>query len=161
MAYNVSDRMKEWTSFAGAAVAAASIVIPQFVPVAAWVHYWADAQLVLGAALVLIPQSAGTTAVENEALSLLQAISAKVPAEYAAAVLPAINLLTRVTSQLPTAPVAVVPVVPQPVVPVHTTPPAPVVPQVVAGVLVPPGATPVEVAVPVLPTPAPLTTLGL
>lgn len=113
--YNLQDRLKEWTSAAGAMVAAAAVIVPEFIPVTQWVHYWTDAQLVLGAALVLIPQTAGSEAIENDALSLLTALSSKVPPDYAAAVQPLIAQLARLTAGVPkfaapvTAPTVMVP----------------------------------------------------
>src|SRR5690348_18446765 len=95
MAYKLTDRLKEWTSYVGVAVGAIGVAVPQLVPAAQWAHVWADAQLVLGAALVFLPQTAGTTAVEADALSLVQALSDKVPPQYQSALQPFLALLTR------------------------------------------------------------------
>jgi hypothetical protein len=105
MAYKMADRAKEWTSYAGAAIAAVSVIVPEFIPAQAWVHYWADLQLVLGASLVLVPQSAGSTAVENDALSLLKALSAQIPQQYSAALQPVMGMLAKAVLQ-PAAPVS-------------------------------------------------------
>jgi hypothetical protein len=94
MAYKVADRAKEWTTYAGLAVAAIGAVVPS-VPTDHWAQYWTDAQIILGAVLVLLPQTAGTTAVENEAMTLLQALSAKVPPQYAQAMQPFVTLLAK------------------------------------------------------------------
>src|ERR1700751_2822101 len=117
MAYKMTDRLKEWTSYAGVAVGAIGVAIPQLVPAAEWTHFWADAQIILGAALILLPQTAGTTAVESDALALVQALSDKVPPQYQSALRPFLVLRTRAAVQPHTAPA--VPAVPVP-------PPAPV-----------------------------------
>jgi hypothetical protein len=46
MAYKLTDRLKEWTSYVGVAVGAIGVAVPQLVPAAQWAHVWADAQLV-------------------------------------------------------------------------------------------------------------------
>jgi hypothetical protein len=94
MAYKVADRAKEWTTYAGFAVAAIGTLVPE-VQVDHWAQYWTDAQIILGAVLVLLPQTTGTTAVENEALTLLQALSSKVPPQYAQAMQPFVTLLAK------------------------------------------------------------------
>jgi hypothetical protein len=94
MAYKVADRAKEWTTYAGLAVAAIGTLVPE-VQVDHWAQYWTDAQIILGVVLVLLPQTAGTTAVENEALTLLQALSSKVPPQYAQAMQPFVTLLAK------------------------------------------------------------------
>lgn len=124
MAYKVADRAKEWTTYAGIIVGGIATVVPQLVPSATWVQVWADAQMLLGAALVFLPQTAGTFAVENEILPLLQALSAKVPPQYGAAMQPFLAILAKVAIQpaTPAAPAPVLPgvLIPTPV-PVTTT----------------------------------------
>jgi hypothetical protein len=113
MAYKVADRAKEWTTYAGLAVAAIGAAVPSVIPVDHWAQYWGDAQLILGAVLVLLPQTAGTTAVENEAMSLLQALSAKVPPQYSQAMQPFVTLLAK--GMLVNAPVPQPQPIPQPI----------------------------------------------
>jgi hypothetical protein len=141
MAYRLADRAKEWTSYAGLAVAAIGAAVPQVIPVDHFAQYWSDAQIILGAALVLLPQTAGTTAVENDALSLLRALSAKVPPQYAAAMQPFVTLLARgMLSPQPRVPAQPVVQVQQPqAIPAVPIPQQPL-PQ--APVVAPPAATP-------------------
>jgi hypothetical protein len=129
MAYKLSDRAKEWTSYAGLAVAAIGACLPQVVPLSHFVQYFGDAQIALGAVMVALPQNAGTTAVENDALTLLQALSAKIPPAYSAAMQPFIAMLAK-GILMPQAAAAPVPQLPQPVVaqPVVTQPTAPAAP---------------------------------
>lgn len=123
MAYKVADRAKEWTTYAGILVAGIATVVPQLVPTATWVQVWADAQMLLGAALMFLPQTAGTLAVENEILPLLQALSTKIPPQYGAAMQPFLAILAKVAMQPTTAaPAAVLPgVLIAPPPPVTTT----------------------------------------
>jgi hypothetical protein len=118
MAYKVSDRAKEWTTYAGIAVAAVAVVVPQMIPTQEWTQLWGAGQLLLGAAMIFLPQSAGTTAVENDALTLLQAFSAKVPPQYSAAMQPFMAVLAKAAMQPPptAAPAtAAPPVTPEPI----------------------------------------------
>lgn len=101
MAYKVSDRAQEWTTYAGIAVAAIAVVVPQILPAQEWTQLWGAGQLLLGAAMIFLPQSAGTTAVENDALALLQAFSAKVPPQYSAAMQPFLAVLAKAAMQGP------------------------------------------------------------
>jgi hypothetical protein len=123
--YKVADRAKEWTSYLGLAVGAIGAVVPQIIPVDHWAQYWGDAQIVLGALLVALPQTAGSTAVENDALSLLQALSAKVPPAYAGALQPFMVMLARGVLQ-PQAPIAQPAVQPVPGVLIPQQPAAPI-----------------------------------
>jgi hypothetical protein len=105
MAYKLTDRAKEWTTYAGIAVAGIAAAVPDFVPVDKWTEGWQAAQLLLGAAMIFIPQSTGTTAVENELLSLMQALAAKVPTQYQGALQPFMAFLARVAVTPNSAPV--------------------------------------------------------
>lgn len=105
MAYKLSDRAKEWTTYAGVAIAALSAVLPQIVPEHGWAEAWQAAQMLLGAALIFMPQTAGTTAVENEGLTLLRALSDHLPAQYASAMQPFITVLTTALVQKSAQPV--------------------------------------------------------
>jgi hypothetical protein len=96
MAYKLTDRLKEWTTYAGVVLAGVGAVIPDLIPPDAWSHYLGDAQIILGAAMAFMPQSAGsTTAIEQDAVSLLQAFTSKMPADYAESVRPVLNSLAR------------------------------------------------------------------
>lgn len=95
MTYTFKDRVKEWTSYAGLGVAALAAAIPAVMPATShyWVEGWQALQMGLGVALIFIPQTAGTTAIENEAWQLLQAFSGKLPQAYAADMQPLIGEL--------------------------------------------------------------------
>jgi hypothetical protein len=147
MAYKLADRAKEWTTYAGLAVAGIGAAVPSVILVDHWAQYWGDAQLILGAVLVLLPQTAGTTAVENEAMSLLQALSAKVPPQYSQAMQPFVTLLAKGMLS-PNAPV-------QPVQPVRQQPqvmqPVPAMPIPQQPLPQAPAAQPVTDPVPLAP----------
>lgn len=141
MTYTFSDRLKEWTSYAGVVVAALSAAIPMLISPTnhVWVEIWQALQIGLGSALVFIPQTAGTTAIENEAWTLLKAFSGRLPPDYASVTQPLVSELASVLakSQTPTPPglppVAVQPTPPAAVVvapepPVAPAKPAPVFP---------------------------------
>ena len=147
MAYKVADRAKEWTTYAGLAVAAIGAAVPPVIPVDHWAQYWGDAQLILGAVLVLLPQTAGTTAVENEAMSLLQALSAKVPPQYSQAMQPFVTLLAK--GMLVNAPVPQPQPIPQP------TQQQPIMQQPLPLPMLPQQSQPIPVA-PLAPAPAPV-----
>lgn len=94
MSYKFSDRAKEWTSYAGAAAAALAYALPMLVPADLhWIQFWQGAQMLVGAALIFVPQTAGTTSVENESWSLLKAFAAKAPPEYSDAMQPMLAAL--------------------------------------------------------------------
>lgn len=139
MSYCFRDRAKEWTSYVGVGLSALAAVIPQVVPPNTWwVELWQASQMGLGIALVFIPHSAGSTAIENEAWSLLKAFAAKLPAEYAGPMQGVIQTLgaALANSQIPRP------------TPVQTTPvPAPVPAQ--------PVPTPAPDPAPAVPAPAP------
>lgn len=84
MAYKFADRSKEWTSWVGTAVAGLAAAVPAMFPASNhyWIELWQALQLFVGGALIFIPQTAGTTAVENESWSLLKAFAAAAPPEY-------------------------------------------------------------------------------
>jgi hypothetical protein len=139
MAYNFQERLSEWTTYAGVIVGALAAVVPQVVPVGPWSEAWMAGQLFVSAALVLLPQTAGTTAVENDGLQLLKALADHVPPQYSSALTPFMTVLSaavmkpkpvtlppvQVTPPASTpAPVAPLPMAPVPVVPVITAPPA-------------------------------------
>jgi hypothetical protein len=145
--YKVADRAKEWTTYVGAAVGIIGAAIPQFIPVEHWAQYLGDAQIVLGALLVAVPQTAGTTAVENDALSLLHALSDKVPPAYQGALQPFMMMLAKGVLQPAQSQPAVAQ--PQPVI----AQPQPVVAQPVIAQPRPAVAPPVEPPAPVPATP--------
>lgn len=100
MSYRFRDRAKEWTSWAGIALSALAVVIPQVLPPDTWwVEAWQAGQMVLGVALIFIPHTAGTTAVENEAWALLKAFAAQLPPAYAAPMQPLIQALASALAQ--------------------------------------------------------------
>lgn len=135
MTYKVKDRFKEWTTYAGVVTAALAAAVPQVFPAASplWAHLWQSAQLFLGGAMVFIPQTAGSTAVENEAWTLLKSFAGQLPAGYADSMQPLIATLAASLARAQTgASAAAVPaqaaaprVVAQPTVPGPTNPAAP------------------------------------
>lgn len=125
--YKIADRAKEWTTYIGAGIGALAVALPQVVPPDQWVHWMSYAQLVLGTVMMVLPQTAGSQAIENDALPLLQALASKIPAEYNSAMQPFLAMLAKAAIQPPfppNAPPAVVPgvLVPQapPIAPVDT-----------------------------------------
>lgn len=109
MAYKFGDRLKEWTSYVGVAAVGLGMAIPAFVPVVNnhWAEFWQAAQMGLGFALALIPQTAGTTAVENDAWSLLRAFAKAAPPQYSDAIQPLLAELASHLAKAETATVAV------------------------------------------------------
>lgn len=140
MTYRFRDRAKEWTSWVGVALTALATVLPQVVPPDTWwVEAWQAAQTGLGMALVFIPHTAGTTAIENDAWSLLKAFAAQLPPAYATPMQPFIQALASGLAHAETQPSPAGPgnvVVPAPTpVPAQPTPmpvpaqPVPATPQ--------------------------------
>src|SRR6185437_7892904 len=113
MAYKFQDRSKEWTSWVGTIVAGLAAAIPAMFPATNhyWMEFWQAAQLFVGGALIFIPQTAGSTAVENESWQLLKAFAAAAPPEYAEPMKP---LLATLAGHLATAEAT-----PAPAAPVH------------------------------------------
>lgn len=145
MTYRLRDRAKEWTSYVGIAAAGLGAMIPEIAPVADhWAQFWQAGQMFVGAALIFIPHTAGSTAVENDGLELLRALASKLPSTYAAAMQPTINALAGAMLQ-PTAPVK----------PVAVSKPAPAAPEVVAKPIQKPAAPPAPPAPVEAATPAP------
>jgi hypothetical protein len=93
MAYKFSDRLKEWTTYVGVAAVCLGAVLPHFMPPGPWVQVFQTAQMALGAMLMFVPQTAGSTAVENDSWALLKAFTAGLPPEYAAGVQPLLSTL--------------------------------------------------------------------
>src|SRR5690348_17827710 len=94
MTYKFADRMKEWTSYAGIAAAGLAAMIPQLVPADNhWVQIWQAAQLFVAGAMIFIPQTAGTTAVENDSWTLLRAFAKNLPPQYAGPMQPLLSTL--------------------------------------------------------------------
>lgn len=124
MAYSFQDRLSEWTTYAGLAVGALAAVVPQVVPVGPWSEAWMAGQLFLSAALVLLPQTAGTTAVENDGLQLLKALADHVPPQYASALTPFMTVLSAAVMK--PKPVIVAPVAPPAPTPAPIAPVAPI-----------------------------------
>ena len=127
MAYKISDRAQEWTTYAGIVVGALSAAAPQFMPHDTWCQVWQAAQLILAAALVFLPQSAGATAVENDGLVLLRQLSSHLPPEYTNSLTPIMSVLTAAVLKgpqpaAPVAPPAPAPVVQQPLPTVSAVP---------------------------------------
>lgn len=148
MAYSFQDRLSEWTTYAGLMVGALAAVVPQVVPVGPWSEAWMAGQLFLSAALVLLPQTAGTTAVENDGLTLLKALAAHVPPQYASALTPFMTVLSAAVMK----PVTVIPpaLTPAPIVQSVPVVAVPVVPPVTTA---PPTTTPAPAMVEQLPIP--------
>lgn len=104
MVYRFRDRLKEWTSYAGVAAAALGYSLPLIVPADAhWVQFWQGAQMLVGAAMIFTPQTAGTLAVENDSWSLLKAFAANVPPQYSAVMQPLIAELAAHMARAETA----------------------------------------------------------
>jgi hypothetical protein len=94
MGYKFADRFKEWGSYAGIAIAGLAAALPHVVPADNhWVQLWQAIQMVVGGALFFVPQTAGSTAVENDAWSLLRAFAGKLPPDYASAMQPLLGTL--------------------------------------------------------------------
>ena len=94
MAYKFTDRLKEWTSYVGVAAAGLATMVPMVVPADNhWVQIWQAAQLFVGGAMIFIPQTAGTTAVENDSWTLLKAFAQKLPPQYAGPMQPLLSTL--------------------------------------------------------------------
>lgn len=94
MSYKFADRAKEWTSWVGIGLSALAVAIPQILPPNTWwVEAWQAGQMVLGVALIFIPHTAGTTAVENDAWSLLKAFATQLPPAYSAPMQPLVQAL--------------------------------------------------------------------
>ena len=94
MAYKFTDRLKEWTSYAGIAAAGLAVVVPQVFPADNhWVQLWQAVQMLVGGAMFFVPQTAGTTAIENDSWSLLKAFANNAPPQYAAAMQPLLSTL--------------------------------------------------------------------
>lgn len=118
MNYRFRDRAKEWTSWVGIVLSALAVVIPQVLPPDTWwAEAWQSGQLVLGAALIFIPHTAGTTAVENDAWSLLKALSANLPPAYAGPMQPLVQTLAAALAQSTMNPNGPPSGKPQPVIP--------------------------------------------
>lgn len=145
MANYFVSRAKEWSTWLGVGIGVAGAVIPQFVPAQQWAHIMEVALPFVSALLMALPHNASSTVVENDGLTLLRALAAALPNNYADKMQPIMASLATALVQKPqlkTEPVVASIPAPVPAVPVDAVQATPVVP-----------AASVVPAVPVIPTP--------
>ena len=82
--YNITDRLKEPSSWIGVLVAIIGYAIPLLIPPSAWSHVAGCVQTLLGTALFFIPDNRAVVTGE----AILQAVAGALPQAYAGGLAP-------------------------------------------------------------------------